>query len=76
MDCFVSTVGRHVETGESVAIKILNRARIRKMDGMVEKVRREIEIMRLFQHPHIIRLCVCVCSRNGWGWLTCGADTK
>jgi len=38
-----------------VAIKILNRNRIRQLD-MDEKVRREIKILKLFYHPHIIRL--------------------
>ncbi|KAH9531458.1 hypothetical protein CY35_19G039400 [Sphagnum magellanicum] len=45
----------HVLTGLQVAIKILNRRKIRSMD-MEEKVRREIRILCLFMHPHIIRL--------------------
>lgn len=45
----------HVVTGHQVAIKILNRRKIRSMD-MDEKVGREIKILRLFRHPHIIRL--------------------
>ncbi|CAI7868682.1 unnamed protein product [Closterium sp. NIES-54] len=48
-------VAEHVLTGHKVAIKILNRRKIRSMD-MEEKVRREIKILRLFMHPHIIRL--------------------
>ncbi|XP_024543504.1 SNF1-related protein kinase catalytic subunit alpha KIN10 [Selaginella moellendorffii] len=48
-------IGEHVLTGHKVAIKILNRRKIRAMD-MEEKVRREIKILRLFMHPHIIRL--------------------
>ncbi|KDD75259.1 protein kinase, partial [Helicosporidium sp. ATCC 50920] len=48
-------VAEHVLTGHKVAIKILNRRKIRQMD-MDEKVRREIKILRLFMHPHIIRL--------------------
>ena len=39
-----------------VAVKILNRNRIRQLD-MDDKVRREIKILKLFYHPHIIRLC-------------------
>eukprot|EP01083_Nonionella_stella_P042487 114722_1 len=45
----------HEPTGRKVAIKILNRHRLNTMD-MGEKVKREIEILRLFSHPHIIRL--------------------
>lgn len=45
----------HELTGEKVAIKILNRKKLKKMD-MGAKVRREIEILKMFDHPHIIRL--------------------
>lgn len=38
-----------------MAIKILNRKKLKKQD-MGEKVRTEIHILRLFTHPHIIRL--------------------
>ena len=38
-----------------VAIKVLNRKKVKSMD-MEEKVRREIKILRLFRHPHIIKL--------------------
>jgi serine/threonine protein kinase len=48
-------LGIHIPTGAKVAIKILNRAKIRSLD-MEQKVRREIKILRLFDHPHIIRL--------------------
>mmetsp|Transcript_2344 Transcript_2344/g.7017 ORF Transcript_2344/g.7017 Transcript_2344/m.7017 type:complete len:506 (-) Transcript_2344:768-2285(-) len=48
-------VAEHILTGHKVAIKILNRRKIKQMD-MEEKVRREIKILRLFMHPHIIRL--------------------
>ncbi|KAK4752859.1 hypothetical protein SAY87_021657 [Trapa incisa] len=48
-------VAEHVLTGHKVAIKILNRRKIKSME-MEEKVRREIKILRLFMHPHIIRL--------------------
>ena len=47
--------GRHVPTNTEIAVKILNRNRIQSLD-MDEKVRREIKILRLFDHPHIIRL--------------------
>ncbi len=48
-------VAEHILTGHKVAIKILNRKKVKSMD-MEEKVRREIKILRLFMHPHIIRL--------------------
>ncbi|KAE8724842.1 SNF1-related protein kinase catalytic subunit alpha KIN11 [Hibiscus syriacus] len=48
-------IAEHCSTGYKVAIKILNRRKIKNME-MEEKVRREIKILRLFMHPHIIRL--------------------
>ncbi|KAG6656320.1 hypothetical protein CIPAW_04G014400 [Carya illinoinensis] len=48
-------IAEHILTGHKVAVKILNRRKIKNME-MEEKVRREIKILRLFMHPHIIRL--------------------
>ncbi|PSS07943.1 SNF1-related protein kinase catalytic subunit alpha like [Actinidia chinensis var. chinensis] len=48
-------IAEHLLTGYKVAIKILNRRKM-KSPEMEEKVRREIKICRLFVHPHIIRL--------------------
>lgn len=45
----------HEPTGQKVAIKILNRKKLKKQD-MQDKVRTEIHILRLFTHPHIIRI--------------------
>ncbi|MGK3751461.1 MAG: 5'-AMP-activated protein kinase catalytic alpha subunit, partial [Bacillariaceae sp.] len=44
-----------VVTGHKVAVKILNKAKIKQL-GMEEKVQREINILHLCTHPHIIRL--------------------
>jgi len=48
-------IAEHKHTGHKVAIKILNRRQMRTME-MEEKAKREIKILRLFIHPHIIRL--------------------
>ncbi|XP_031404013.1 SNF1-related protein kinase catalytic subunit alpha KIN10-like isoform X2 [Punica granatum] len=48
-------VARHLPTGCKVAIKILNRRKIREK-GMDQKVEREIKISKMLVHPHIIRL--------------------
>lgn len=86
-------VAEHVTTGHKVAIKILNKKKIKHMD-MEEKgmlplrfgnrtavlcarciplcnltfvflaVRREIKILRLFMHPHIIRLYEVIETTN------------
>lgn len=45
----------HAITGHKVAVKILNKGKIKQL-GMEEKVQREINILHLCTHPHIIRL--------------------
>jgi len=45
----------HAITNHKVAVKILNKAKIKQL-GMEEKVQREINILHLCTHPHIIRL--------------------
>lgn len=65
----VCVVAEHELTGHKVAVKILNREKIKSM-GMDEKIRREIHILKLFVHPHIIRLYVrraCTCVHGGTG---------
>ena len=52
--CFLS-VGFHQITGHKVAVKILNRQKIKSLD-VVGKIRREIQNLKLFRHPHIIKL--------------------
>ncbi|KAK5583102.1 hypothetical protein RB653_004692 [Dictyostelium firmibasis] len=48
-------LAEHIRTGVKVAIKILNRTKIKNLK-MDEKIRREIQNMKLFRHPHIIKL--------------------
>ncbi|XP_008544125.1 5'-AMP-activated protein kinase catalytic subunit alpha-2 [Microplitis demolitor] len=48
-------MGEHVITKHKVAVKILNRQKIKTLD-VVGKIRREIENLTLFRHPHIIKL--------------------
>lgn len=48
-------IANHVLTGSRVAIKIMDRSQITKL-GMEEKVSLEIKILRLLQHPHVVRL--------------------
>jgi serine/threonine protein kinase len=50
-------VAHHVVTGLKVAVKILNKGKIKHLE-MAEKVRREINILKMCTHPHIIRLYV------------------
>ena len=59
MHVFFFAVAEHTLTGHKVAVKILNRQKI-KSSKMDQKIRREIKILKLFRHPHIIRLSVPV----------------
>ena len=52
---FSLLVGFHQITGHKVAVKILNRQKIKSLD-VVGKIRREIQNLKLFRHPHIIKL--------------------
>merc|ERR1719191_2351240 len=48
-------LGTHILTGEKVAVKILEKERIVDIAD-VERVAREIHILKLIRHPHIIQL--------------------
>ncbi|KAF5394533.1 hypothetical protein PHET_11228 [Paragonimus heterotremus] len=48
-------VGIHKSTGVQVAVKIVNRDKIKALD-VAGKLRREILNLWLFRHPHIIKL--------------------
>ncbi|KAL7297906.1 hypothetical protein TKK_0008926 [Trichogramma kaykai] len=48
-------IGEHLLTKHKVAVKILNRQKIKSLD-VVGKIRREIQNLKLFRHPHIIKL--------------------
>lgn len=51
----------HVLTGQKVAIKIINKE---KMKDMEDKVRRELKIMQMVTHPHIVRLYEIIETRS------------
>ncbi|CAN1341107.1 CBL-interacting serine/threonine-protein kinase 8 [Linum perenne] len=46
---------QNTETGESVAMKVLDRSTIFK-HKMVDQIKREISIMKLVRHPNVVRL--------------------
>ena len=48
-------LGKHTMTGEMVAIKILEKERITDVAD-VERVSREMHILKLIRHPNIIQL--------------------
>jgi 5'-AMP-activated protein kinase, catalytic alpha subunit len=46
-------VGTHVLTGEKVAVKILEKDKIVDVSD-VERVAREIHILKIVRHPHVV----------------------
>ena len=55
----------HKLTNIKVAIKILSKEKIQQLD-MWSKVRREIQILQKFKHPHIVRVyIVTICIVMG-----------
>ncbi|KAJ0805540.1 putative protein kinase CAMK-CAMKL-CHK1 family [Helianthus annuus] len=54
---------QNTETGESVAMKLLDRATIIK-HKMVDQIKREISIMKLVRHPNVVRLHEVLASRT------------
>ena len=48
-------LGQHIQTSEKVAIKILEKDKITDASD-VERVSRELHILKLIRHPNIIQL--------------------
>ncbi|KAL0419217.1 UNVERIFIED_CONTAM: CBL-interacting protein kinase [Sesamum radiatum] len=46
---------RSLQTGQSVAIKVIDKEKITKV-GIINQIKREISVMRLVRHPYIIHL--------------------
>ncbi|KAI4321456.1 hypothetical protein MLD38_034832 [Melastoma candidum] len=54
---------QNTETGESVAMKVLDRSAIIR-HKMVDQIKREISIMKLVRHPYVVRLHEVLASRT------------
>ncbi|KAM7277139.1 hypothetical protein ACFE04_019005 [Oxalis oulophora] len=46
---------KNIITGESVAIKVINKEFV-KQEGLMEQIKREISVMRLVKHPNVVEL--------------------
>ncbi|CAA7394018.1 unnamed protein product [Spirodela intermedia] len=54
---------RNLETGENVAIKILDKEKILK-HKMISQIKREISTMKLIEHPNVIRMFEVMASKT------------
>ncbi|KAK7306523.1 hypothetical protein VNO77_44470 [Canavalia gladiata] len=54
---------RNLKTGQSVAIKVLNKEMLMRV-GMKEHIKREISVMRLVRHPNIVQLYEVMASKT------------
>ncbi|KAL0875858.1 hypothetical protein Bca101_025563 [Brassica carinata] len=55
--------GKNTETGESVALKILDKQNLHK-NMMPKQIRREISTMKLINHPNVVRLYEVLASKT------------
>ncbi|KAJ5070943.1 cbl-interacting serine/threonine-protein kinase 8 [Anaeramoeba ignava] len=53
----------NVETNELVAIKVMEKKKILK-ENMAEQVKKEISVMKMINHPHIVRLIDVLVSKS------------
>lgn len=55
--------GRNINTGQSVAIKIVDKEKILRV-GLIDQIKREISVMRLVRHPNIVQLYEVMASKT------------
>lgn len=56
-------LARNVETGKSVAMKVIGKEKVIKV-GMVEQLKREISVMKKVKHPNIVELHEVMASKS------------
>lgn len=54
---------RNIETGKSVAMKVVGKEKVIKV-GMMEQVKREISVMKMVQHENIVKLDEVMASKT------------
>ncbi|CAI0423902.1 unnamed protein product [Linum tenue] len=47
---------RNLQTGATVAIKIIDKERVLRASGMMEQIKREISVMKMIRHPNVVEL--------------------
>ncbi|CAE7026084.1 PRKAA1, partial [Symbiodinium sp. KB8] len=56
-------LGRHILTGERVAVKVLEKDRIQEVAD-IERVAREVQLLKLIRHPHVVQLFEIIETRG------------
>ncbi|XWS18517.1 hypothetical protein CRYUN_Cryun32bG0050500 [Craigia yunnanensis] len=54
---------RNLTTGQSCAIKIIDKEKIMK-GGLIDQIKREISVMRIVKHPNVVRLYEVMSSKS------------
>ncbi|XP_027338162.1 CBL-interacting serine/threonine-protein kinase 20-like [Abrus precatorius] len=54
---------RNLKTGQSVAIKVINKEKVMR-GGMKDQIKREISVMRLVKHPNIVQVYEVMASKT------------
>ncbi|OIT22655.1 PREDICTED: CBL-interacting protein kinase 2-like [Nicotiana attenuata] len=55
--------GRNLETGHSVAIKVIDKEKVLKA-GLIEQTKREISVMALVKHPNVLQLYEVMATKS------------
>ncbi|KAJ7968717.1 Non-specific serine/threonine protein kinase [Quillaja saponaria] len=55
--------GRNLRSGQSVAIKVVDKEKILRV-GLIDQIKREISVMRLVRHPNIVQLYEVMASKT------------
>ncbi|KAL3829028.1 hypothetical protein ACJIZ3_017830 [Penstemon smallii] len=55
---------RNIATGQSVAIKVINKSRLKNSATLTNNIKREISIMSKLRHPHIVKLFEVLATRT------------
>nr|XP_016512043.1 PREDICTED: CBL-interacting protein kinase 18-like [Nicotiana tabacum]XP_016512044.1 PREDICTED: CBL-interacting protein kinase 18-like [Nicotiana tabacum] len=55
--------GRNLKTGQGVAIKVIDKEKVLKA-GLIEQTKREISIMALVKHPHVLQLYEVMATKS------------
>lgn len=55
---------RDVATGHSVAIKIINKSRLKDNENLMNNIKREISIMSRLRHPNIVKLSEVMATKG------------